>query len=289
MLGRYVESRYHGQIESVGIEKLFRSADVVFGNLESCFGGDEQPVTQEQIVLKASDKAASVLKYFGFTVLSLANNHCGDYGFGAISHSQHLLNSYGIKSFGGSSQFGEAAPLIFKIKDATLGFLGYSAHVASATYSQPDYRGIAPFLPESVVGDIKTLRPQVDVLLVSIHWGQEYADKPTAEQIILAHRLIDAGADVVMGHHPHVLQGIENYKGKVIAYSLGNFIFDQRQPKTTESVILQMKIKKGEIIFVDSIPIVIDNYVPRLASDKESHTIRSRLERDSKLLNRLSK
>lgn len=130
MLGRFVEERYGDRIESPRIKEIFDSAGVAFGNLEACFGdGTRAPAKEGKIVLKAPNESVSVLKNLGFTIVSLANNHCEDFGSGNIVHTQSLLESKNIKSFGGSSNFGRAHPLILKVKGKNLGFVGYSAHV----------------------------------------------------------------------------------------------------------------------------------------------------------------
>ena len=279
MLGRFVDSRYQGRISSDKISGVFRSADVIFGNLEACFGGGISPAQQKAVNLKAPDSALSALKDLGFTVVSLANNHCEDFGADAVAHTQTLLETNGIRNFGGFSQQGKAIPLLLTIKTVSIGLLGYSAHVPSTAPAGPGYSGIAPLSSESVLSDIAALRPRVDVLIASVHWGRECSDGPTAEQVTMAHQMADAGVDVVWGHHPHVLQGVENYKGKLIAYSLGNFIFDQVGSGATQSMILQCDIRKRRIFKVRVIPVMVDRYLPRLANAEEGMTLLNHVRR----------
>lgn len=273
MLGRNVASRYHGRIRVDEIIEIVKSGDVILGNLEACFGGNASPVLDKAANLKAPDEALATLKGIGFTVVSLANNHCMDFGADAVSHTVALIESKGIKSVGGYSTHGRAIPLILKVKAVTVGILAYSAHVKTPADTPAGYSGIAPLSSQYVSEDIAALRSHVDVLIASVHWGQEYSRRPTSQQILMAHEMVDAGADIVWGHHPHVLQGIENYRGKLIAYSLGNFIFDQTGARTTQSAILQCGIRSGRIFMARVIPVMVDRYLPRLAKVEEARAI----------------
>jgi poly-gamma-glutamate capsule biosynthesis protein CapA/YwtB (metallophosphatase superfamily) len=111
--------------------------------------------------------------------------------------------------------------------------------------------------PERVLADIRFARPLADVVIVSLHWGIEYMTRPEPEQVELAHQMIDAGADLVVGGHPHVVQPLEEYQGRWIAYSLGNFVFDQKPPATHSGLMLRVTISDGQITDVTPIPISI--------------------------------
>jgi poly-gamma-glutamate capsule biosynthesis protein CapA/YwtB (metallophosphatase superfamily) len=277
MLGRSVEKRYQNRIRIDDISEILGSGDAVFGNLESCFGGEASPAQEKPYNMKAPDEALLAFKNLGITLASLANNHCADFGSSATAYTKTLLESRGVQSVGGFSNQGRSVPTVLKVKSVRIGFLGYSAHIQREACRAPDYSGIAPLDCDSVFNDVSLLRPHVDILIVSLHWGQEYSDRPAADQILTAHKLVDAGADIIWGHHPHVLQGIENYKGKLIAYSLGNFIFDQVRQETAPSIILQCGFRSGRITMVKCTPVIIDRYLPRHAKAGEAIAVMNRL------------
>jgi len=122
----------------------------------------------------------------------------------------------------------------------------------------PDRPGVAWLEPDRVLADIRFARPLADLVLVGLHWGIEYATRPQRRQIELAHQMIDAGADLIVGGHPHVVQPIEEYRERWIAYSLGNFVFDQKDPATRRAVMLKVTTKGKQIEEVVTIPIQID-------------------------------
>ena len=107
----------------------------------------------------------------------------------------------------------------------------------------------------------------MEVIVVSLHWGIEYRKSPTSSQINIAHQLIDAGASLILGHHPHVVQKIEEYKGGVIVYSLGNFVFDQHKPETKKSIIFKAKLSKNGVKEFSTLPIQIIGFQPSLKKD----------------------
>lgn len=276
MLGRFVEEKYHGDINIPEINNLFRSADIVFGNLESCFGGEKIPDARQPISLRASDPSLSALKKLGFTTVSLANNHCGDYGARAAEDTLSLLDSIGIKGFGYRSETNTGS-VIIEIRGRKIGFLGYSEHIKCGDAGLSNGR-INPLCVDSILKDISAIRPKVDILVASLHWGKEYSNEPSREQINMAHLLSESGIDVILGHHPHVLQGIENYKGKLIAYSLGNFIFDQRRPPMTRSAAVRVKFRNRNITEVNVIPLILDRYLPRPATKEEASEIKETVD-----------
>lgn len=123
---------------------------------------------------------------------------------------------------------------------------------------------MAPAELDSIVEDIAKLRDKVDVVIVTVHWGKEYVNEPTAEQRLLAHAAVDAGAHLVLGHHPHVLQGIEFYKDGVIAYSLGNFVFDINLAKTWETMLLSFSLASTGVLDLTVVPAYIFGVQPKI-------------------------
>ena len=128
--------------------------------------------------------------------------------------------------------------------------------------------------------DIYRIREKVDFIIISLHWGDEYIQKPSLDQIILAKMIIDQGADIILGHHPHVIQGIETYKNKLIAYSLGNFIFDMWMPKTRESILLQIELNKKGIKGFNVVPVKANCfYQPDVVDGKEAKILLTKFEK----------
>ncbi len=138
---------------------------------------------------------------------------------------------------------------------------------------------------EIIKEDIEKLKELCDVVVVSLHWGIENSNRITTAQQQLGHKIIDWGGDIVLGHHPHVLQGIEFYNGKPIAYSLGNFVFDQNGDNNNQSIILFIELEDGNIAGVSAYPIQIyDKHQPRLAEGAKKEQVMNRMETLSRQL-----
>lgn len=193
---------------------FLKLADLTFINLESPFY-DPCPTTNEGMKLCADPRAIEGLILAGVDVVNLANNHSRNYGQAGVEITQNLLQENKIAFISHEDNF-----LIRAVKGIRFGFLGFDL---TSGYQE-----------EEIIEAVKEKRPQVDLLIISFHWGTEYAPEPTTKQVALAHRMIDAGADLILGHHPHVIQKVEDYHGRKIVYSLGNFIFDQPWSEATK-------------------------------------------------------
>lgn len=208
------------------VRNLLKDNDIIFGNLEAPISllGKTYPL---KCSLRTHPDYLTGIKNAGFNILSLANNHILDYGETAFFDTLDFLTENGIKWFGAGENLENARnPAILNINNIKIGFLGYcDVVIDSPFYASKNKRGIAPLKLEYVRQDISRLREQVDFIAISIHWGQENWSYPSPGQIQKAHKIIDYGANMILGHHPHVLQGIEEYRHGIIAYSLGNFIF----------------------------------------------------------------
>ncbi len=273
MLGRHIARLMSAR----GNDSLFKevsstlqSGDLVFGNLEAIISTQDVPPSfpEKPYNFHAPADAAQALKKAGFHVLAVANNHAMDYGLAALSETKKLLAEKNIATFGAGASLADARrPAIVAKKGVRFGFLGYSIAHARSVYAGKNKAGIAPVRIEDILIDVQNLRKQVDVLVVSLHWGIEYEKKPEPKQREYGHRIVDAGADIIIGHHPHVMQGIELYRGRVIAYSLGNFIFDQKGKGTDRSFILACRFRNKALDSVELIPIDrFKTYFPRVAT-----------------------
>lgn len=290
MLGRQIGRVMRKKGDRYPFEQVntaLKGYDIVFGNLESGFAKEASTpfFPDKPYNFAARPAAASALREAGFTVLSLANNHMLDYGSGEPGLTRELLRREGIRAFGAGEGIETARmPAVVSVRGVRVGFLGYGVAHSPLVYARKNRPGIMPIRKTSIQEDIRALRKAVDVLVVSYHWGVEYERHPTEAQRDLAHQTIDWGADIVLGHHPHVMQGIEIYKGKPIAYSLGNFVFDQKGRGTDDSFILICTFSRESMNSVEIIP-VTRSYVPRLAEGKEKERVFSELRRISLPLN----
>jgi len=211
------------------VREVIARADIAFANLESQISGRGQPVSPTKIAFNAPPEAADGLRASGLDVVSVANNHTLDFGPVALADSEALLAKAGLLSLGLSTNDAPQEPVVVDARGVSVGFLGYcdprrpsTCHSVFRQFA----RGPARSTDDALARDIAALRPRVDVLVVSLHWGTEKRLEPAANQRALAHHIIDLGADIVAGHHPHVQQEPEIYKRGVILYSMGNFVFD---------------------------------------------------------------
>lgn len=289
---------------------LLRSADLAVGNLES-------PLTTAAYLTPSPWKfkgdtsaAARELRRAGFRLLALANNHAPDCGQEGFFDTQRFLDRVGMLHSGRGDSFRLAAPhaagfdsgknypyclpAFIDVKGFRIGFLSFCE--AYLLEISKDYGGhlIARADSATVVNSIRLIRDRCDLVIASFHWGQEYQDHPNAVQKKLGRLAVRSGADIVHGHHPHVLQGVEFYRDGLIAYSLGNFIFDQRHTKPRQSGLLFVELRKGSggplaprAIVVDSVsfvPLEIVNNRPQPASAKGLKPITGRFRRQCRRL-----
>jgi poly-gamma-glutamate synthesis protein (capsule biosynthesis protein) len=194
-------------------------------------------------------RVLATLKLAGFDIFSFANNHIGDWGLEAFEDTLHWLNENEFKYTGAGFNKNEAKePAIIERNGLKIGFIGFSDVGPKWMEAKDDKAGIL------LAGDLEFEKiiaeasKKADILIVSFHFGEEYK-KHTKRQEELAHKAIDSGARIVIGHHPHVAQDVEEYKNGLIAYSLGNFIFDQSFSKETmQGLVLKIKVGQEGIL-----------------------------------------
>ena len=262
------------QIVFAGVQSVLDSADVRVGNLECAITGKSE-ADDKSFTLKAPLEAARALSMAGFDILSLANNHAMDYGFAGLSETQDTLRKMGIATVGaGVDNVSAHAPVIITSNGLRLAFLayldvipersGFDPRTWIATESSP---GIAWASPEQIQADVSAASFQADLVIVMIHGGIEITDvinNISNEQRAEARAAIDAGADLVLGSHPHVLQQIERYHGGLIAYSLGNFVFDQYDGVANATILLRVLLTKSGVQSYDYIPALIEHGLPHV-------------------------
>jgi poly-gamma-glutamate synthesis protein (capsule biosynthesis protein) len=218
-----------GRDPFTGFADIFKSGDINIGNLETSVASGGKPLSKPY-VFRATPAAVPVLKKY-FHAMSLANNHTGDYGQSALQETFQNLKKGGLNYFGAGYNLSEAhTPLIFERKGLRIALLGYNEFFPRQFEAGASRPGVAwSSEDEQVIADIKRTLKQygADIVITYMHWGWEDEPLPSERQRTLARKMIDAGATVVIGSHPHILQTVESYKGGLIAYSLGNFVFDE--------------------------------------------------------------
>jgi poly-gamma-glutamate synthesis protein (capsule biosynthesis protein) len=207
------------------VSHIFKNDDITIANLEGPFTNSKSKA-EKQFAFKAPPEYAKILTAGNIEGVNLSNNHIKDYLDEGFKDTIAALDSEGI------NYFGEGNTWIKEIKGIKFGFLGYKGFYDSKE------------LLEKVKNDIKTLKTQNCVVVINFHWGEEGNYEHNSVQKRIAHYAIDNGADLIIGHHPHVIQGIEQYKNKLIFYSLGNFAFGgNKNPKDKNTIIPQIKFK----------------------------------------------
>ena len=307
-VGTKIEQAQNPDLPFKKVADLLRGADITFGNLECPLSDSNIPI-RDGLVFRCLTKNFEGVINSGFDVLSTANNHSMDQGIKGLAFTIDYLKSKNILPIGTNKHHCEDSDVtsedeaissinpedcfanarndnLVERGGTKFGFLAYSytafndgGRSAHPLISTMDH------LPK-LQSDIASLKSQADIILVSMHAGTEYTRKPNQMQIDFARAAIDAGADVVIGHHPHWIQDIEIYNGKPIFYSLGNFVFDQMwSQETREGLAVRLAISDKRLVRAELIPIIIDNYCcPRLATDEEKTKILKKINLGSAIL-----
>lgn len=244
-----------------------RSADFVFGNLESPIsdlGENEGSIYS----FRAATSSAGALSRAGFKVMSVANNHIWDYGSPSLLQTVSLLKQNSILPVGaGENARAANRPARININGNRIVFLAFTNLYPESLIASTSTPGVSRYDLDRISETIKKIRPTADLIVISLHWGEEYSQEASPWQKEAAHKLIDAGADLIVGHHPHVVEELEQYNKGWIAYSLGNFVFDQTFSEATKNgALLKIALQDGKILSCVELPFTINNsYQPVLA------------------------
>lgn len=267
MLDRGVEASVHNTYDGLfsgifdGVRQVLTDADVAFGNLEGPIS-DQGVDGGKAYSFRFDPVTASALKDAGFDVLAVANNHALDWGREALCDTTERLKKEHIYPVGGGCTIESARePAFFKLGDTRIAFVAFTDFDTWGT-ATPMLPGLASFDARLLSEQIRTLKKEqsVDIVFVSIHWGDEYETRSHEKQQTLGQQLIDAGADVIVGHHPHVVQEIERYGNGWIIYSLGNFIFDQYfSPETMQGMLAEVSIQKNRVVDIAPRTVFLDD------------------------------
>lgn len=247
-IGQLIAEKEDSLFPFASTTELLSSADIAFANLENpvSTGG----IRSGSIYSPRADPGVlERVKRAGFKAVSIANNHIWDYGRQAFLDTLTHLSENGIAAVGGGANYDEAhTPGIFTVGKTTIAFLAYTNLLPASLGKASSTPAVARYDDDILRADIERAASLAEVVVVSFHWGEEYQTKHTAEQERVAHLAIDAGANLIIGHHPHVAQEVEEYNGGWIAYSLGNFVFDQNFSEDTKrGLMLLVTIRDNKI------------------------------------------
>lgn len=274
MLSRNVAAkmrRYGQDYPFLKVADYLKTGDLVFGNFEL-------PITpgrlikSGEMIFRAEPGVEEVLKKFGFSILSLANNHTPNFGAKGLKDTFAYLKKAGINYVGAGENLAEAeAPVFIEKNGITFAFLAYNdADVVPKSYFATNKTPGTAFMDKARMTEaVKKAKERADFVIVSMHSGVEYVHEPNKSQKEFARAAIDAGAEMVIGHHPHVIQRAEKYKGKYIFYSLGNFVFDQMWSEPTKrGLMLKIMFAQGGVKNVEFMPVLIQDYAqPRIMEE----------------------
>ncbi|MFC8561252.1 CapA family protein [Peribacillus frigoritolerans] len=278
MMGRYVEE----VTEKHGYEYLFRYMKPYFTNSDYVSGNYEHTALKEEVSnykgadtpirLNSNTSGVEAVKDAGFSVVSLANNHMMDYEEQGLLDTIDEFKSADMHYVGVGSNTAEAKNSIDYadvngVRVATLGFTDVYGKDAVSKSNKAGLLNSNPDLLFEMIGKARDAKQgNADLVVVNMHWGQEYSTSTTDRQKDLAKAIIDAGADIIIGHHPHVLQSFDVYKDGIIFYSLGNFIFDQGWTRTKDSAMVQYHLANDGKATIDVVPLQIEEATPRPAT-----------------------
>ncbi|PFI89339.1 CapA family protein [Priestia megaterium] len=276
MLGRNVEKVTNRQGQDYlfrNVESYFKNADYSTANFDHPVTvNDEYPAQDKPIVLRTDEQSVKTLKNLNFSVLNVANSHSMDYLEEGLNDTVKAFNQSKMDFVGMGGNLEEASNINYQtvngIKIATLGFTDTYTAYSAANDNDP---GILPAKPEIFIPLIQEAKEKANLVVVHAHWGEEYDTTPSPRQKGLAKAMADAGADIILGHHPHVLQPIDTYKNTVIFYSLGNFVFDQGWSASRESALVQYKLKKDGTARFEVTPLLIKEATPTLLSKWDAY------------------
>lgn len=246
------------------VKNHLKRSDIVFGNLESSFSNKRNKFILKPFLIDI--KSAISLKNANYNILNVANNHIMENGLEGFIFTKNVLKNLNIKIVGQNDNSDKyfTKPLILIKKNKKFLFLGYSLKAEeidkNILYSLAN--------EEMIIEDMKKIKKEEDpdIIIVSLHWGDEYISIPHPENVKLGRKLIDEGANLIIGHHSHVIAPIEKYKNSFIIYSLGNFVFDMSYPLTNYGLLIDIIIpnKDNEYILKPHIIEIQENWIPKI-------------------------
>ncbi len=266
------------------IQSMLQEHDIIFANLEAPFADSGDVVEGKSFTFKVPTRHVDGLRRAGFNVLSLANNHILDYGQAGLEQTLRALDSAKIKHTGAGLTHEQAwLPAQLQTRAGKVVVLAFSMTFPKEFWATDSSGGTAYPYENLLRSTLDSLKNSADFILLSFHWGREKSTVPKQYQRFFAHLAIDHGADLIIGHHPHVLQGFEIYKGKLIAYSLGNLAFSAYSRSAVNSALLRVVFDStGKLLYGRILPLNVDNaqveFQPRPAEVERTRRIFAQLD-----------
>ncbi len=257
--------------------------DLFFGNLEGSLSQKGEVYVEKAFCFRSNPKVVKCLKEGGINIVSLANNHIMDYGPEALAETIAVLDENGIQHAGAGTNLVQARkPALIEKNGLKVALLAYNCTYPLEFTAGANKPGTARGIDRHIIEDVKKARKIADLVFVSFHWSSELLKTRKPYQSYFAKLCIDSGAHLVIGHHPHVIQGVEVYKHGLIVYSLGNFIFASRSKRVQDAFLLQVELGKSGLKTASFYPININNYLvnfqPQPLSGEESQRVLHELQ-----------
>ena len=269
---------------------LLKSSDIAIANLEAPLTASGEKFENKTYTFKVPPMFAKGIKNAGIDIVTLANNHIVDFGCEGLRNTINSLDSEQIQHCGAGADKSDACqPVYIEHAGIRVAFISFSMTFPDEFWASNSSCGTC-YPTEALLEQlVKTCNDSAGLTVVSFHWGAEKRTTPKDYQIFFAHKAIDLGADLVLGHHPHVLQGLELYKGKLIAYSLGNYVFGSFSRFAKTSIVLQALISPHNLLNARIWPISVDNYKvqfqPRQLRNEQAAAVIENLNELSRPLN----
>jgi poly-gamma-glutamate synthesis protein (capsule biosynthesis protein) len=250
------------------VSGIFGNADLSFVNLECCISSRGAPVGGKEFTFRGPADSAGALTDGNIRVVSLANNHSKDWGTAAFQDTMTHLKEAGVSWCGAGNNADEAySPAVLTARGKKVAFVAFTGVIPDGWPATAANPGCATTTDrERVARSIRDARSRADFVVASFHWGIELATSPNEEQRRLAHLAVDSGADLVLGHHPHVVQGFEVYRNRLIAYSLGNYVFSPPREISSKTLTLVALLGPDGLIQAKVVPNVISGCHPVVLS-----------------------
>ena len=290
-VGDYIDQN-GGASAMANISDFLAQADVTIANVESPLSKDEsEPITDKDVYIIGKPSAIESIENSGIDLASLANNHIMDYGKPALEDTLKALDGAGVLYAGAGLTENEAAKMAeMEVDGVSIAFFSWTDIVPDYFLAFGDEPGVvsARMNMADACKRVSEAKATHDIVIVAMHWGVEYEDYITDYlQSEPAHQLVDAGADVILGNHPHVIEGIEFYKGALIAYAHGNCVFWQKYDHTHESYLLSFDMTDEGVKNVVATPLYLDDKygIPHFATGSQAQETLSRLEQISEGMN----
>jgi poly-gamma-glutamate synthesis protein (capsule biosynthesis protein) len=270
-LGRSMEAqleRYGPAYPWQGLSTLLQESDLAVANLECVLSSQGEPLNKRYLI-RAHPREGRTLVEAGIGLVTVANNHALDFGQRGLSETLDTLASLGIAAVGAGRSWDEAhRPALVTIGNLRVAVLGYAAARWNGSVDVPATDQIAWAELAAVQADVQAVRDQADFVVVLLHAGTEYAFEPSLDQVAVSRAAVDAGADLVVGHHSHVTQTMERYGEGLIVYSLGDALFDIPRPAAMQGDLLRVHITREGLVQAELWPFWIEDAIrPRLLDD----------------------